>query len=118
MKELIDKKEILKVFDDREGFYDVAEELAREYCYYNMGDFLAFAGKIADSISNIIEAAEVIEERKTAHCIISSYMPGDYPIYSYCCSECGESVESNHADEEYKFCSYCGAKYEKISKYA
>lgn len=64
---------------------------------------------------NTIEAAKVIEERKTAHCIISSYMPGDYPIYSYYCSECGESVESNHADEDFKFCAHCGAEYTDIN---
>lgn len=117
MKNLIDKNKVLSFLDNREGFYDFIEDLAKEYCDYNMTSFLEFAEKIIDGFSFAIQNMEADEEEKNAHCIISSYMPGDYPIYSYCCSECGESVESSHADEDFNFCAHCGAVYEQIVKY-
>lgn len=118
-KILIDKNEVLSFpREDYSGFANFTYNMINKN---NLDDHFDEAYQlcedILDGLMNAVETAEVIEERKTAHCIISSYMPGDYPIYSYCCNECGESVESSHADEEFKFCAHCGAEYEKIVKY-
>lgn len=116
MKQLIDKNEILEFLDSRAGFYDSIEDLAKEYSDYNMTSLLEFAEEIIDGVSSVIQSMPVVEERKSTICNCFTTMPGDYPIYQYFCGECSEWIESNMDDEEYKFCPYCGAKYERIEK--
>lgn len=116
MKNLIDRDELLSFLDSRAGFYDFIEDLAKEYSDYNMTSLLEFAEKIMDGFTYVIKNAEVIEERKTTFCNCIPTMPGDYYIYQYFCGECSEWITSNMDNEEYKFCPYCGAKYERIVK--
>lgn len=117
MKNLIDRDELLSFLDSRTGFYDFIEDLAKEYCDYNMTSLLEFAEEIIDGFTNVVKDAEVVEERKYTNCILSeSEWDTYFPLYHYTCGECGESIESLHNDEEYKFCPYCGAKYERIVK--
>ena len=116
MKNLIDRDELLSFLDSRAGFYDFIEDLAKEYSDYNMTSLLEFAEEIMDGFTNVIKSAEVIEERKTTTCNCIPTMPGDYYVYQYFCGECGEWVESRDNDEKFKFCPYCGAKYERIVK--
>lgn len=115
-RNLIDKEELLSFLDSRAGFYDFIEDLAKEYSDYNMTSLLEFAEEIMDGFSYAVKNAEVVEERKSTICNCYTTMPGDYPIYQYFCGECSEWVESNMDNEEYKFCPYCGAKYERIVK--
>ena len=63
---------------------------------------------------NAIEIAEMAEEREIAIC----YCEYDYDTdrYEYSCSNCGNFIITPYSDEEFKFCPYCGAKYEKIMK--
>lgn len=117
MKNLIDRDELLSFLDSRAGFYDFIEDLAKEYSDYNMTSLLEFAEEIIDGFTYAIKNAEVVEERKYTDCILSeSEWDTYFPLYHYTCGECGESIESLRNDEEYKFCPYCGAKYERIVK--
>ena len=63
---------------------------------------------------NAVETAKMAEEREIAIC----YCEYDYGTdrYEYSCSNCGNFIITPYGDEEFKFCPYCGAKYEKIVK--
>ena len=116
MKQLIDKNEVLSFpREDYSGFANFAYGMINKN---NLDDRFDEAYQlcedILDGLMNAIETAEVVEERKSTICNCFTTMPGDYPIYQYFCGECSEWVESNMDNEEYKFCPYCGAKYEKI----
>lgn len=116
MKQLIDKNEILAFpREDYSGFVNFTYDMINKN---NLDDRFDEAYQlcedILDGLMNAIETAEVIEERKSTICNCFTTMPGDYPIYQYFCGECSEWIESNMDDEEYKFCPYCGAKYERI----
>ena len=119
MKQLIDKNEILAFpREDYSGFANFTYDMINKN---NLDDRFDEAYQlcedILDGLMNAIETAEVIEERETTTCNCYTTMPGDYPIYQYFCGECSEWIESNMDNEEYKFCPYCGAKYERIVKY-
>lgn len=116
MKQLIDKNEILAFpREDYSGFANFTYDMINKN---NLDDRFDEAYQlcedILDGLMNAIETAEVVEERKSTICNCYTTMPGDYPIYQYFCGECSEWIESNMDDEEYKFCPYCGAKYERI----
>lgn len=113
---LIDKQEILDFpREEYSGFFNFVNDLIQKN---NLGtqedDAYQLCEDVLEGIMNVIESAEIIEERKHTHCILhESEFDTYFPIYYYTCGECGESIESSHADEEYKFCSHCGAQYDK-----
>ena len=117
MKQLIDRNEILSFpREDYSGFANFTYDMINKN---NLNDRFDEAYQlcedILDGLMNVIETAEVIEERKYTDCILSeSEWDTYFPLYHYTCGECGESVESLHNNEEYKFCPHCGAKYGKI----
>ena len=61
---------------------------------------------------NAVETTKMAEEREIAIC----YCEYDYGTdrYEYSCSNCRNFIIAPYGDEEFKFCPYCGAKYEKI----
>ena len=118
MKQLIDKNEILAFpREDYSGFANFTYDIINKN---NLDDRFDEAYQlcedILDGLMNAIETAEVVEERKTTICNCIPTMPGDYYIYQYFCGECSEWITSNMDNEEFKFCPYCGAKYERIVK--
>lgn len=116
MKKLIDRDEILNFpTEEYSGFCNFVYDLIQKHDFSDReDDAMDFAEDIFDGIMNVIETAEVVEERKTTICNCIPTMPGDYYIYHYFCGECGEWIESRNNNEEFKFCPYCGAKYERI----
>ena len=113
---LIDRNEILDILDDRFGFWDYARDvIARNGLDEYEDEMLHLCDDILEGFKSFAESAEVIEERKYTTCILhESEFDTYFPMYYYTCGECGESVDSLHADEEYKFCPHCGAQYDKI----
>ena len=116
---LIDKEELLNFpTEDYSGFCNFVYDLIQKHDFLDReDDVMNLAEDILGGIMNVIETAEVVEERKSTICNCHTTIPGDYPIYQYFCGECSKWIESNIEDEEYKFCPYCGAKYERIVKY-
>ena len=117
MKQLIDRKEIFDLLDEDYGYWECVRMLINKHDLDDHEDaVLRVADDIRETIEDIVESMPVVEERKTTTCNCIPTMPGDYYIYQYFCGECSEWVESNMDNEEYKFCPYCGAKYERIVK--
>lgn len=114
MKNLIDRDELLSFLDDRAGFYDFIEDLAKEYSDYNMTSLLEFAEEIMDVFTNVIKSAEVVEEREEAKCLRHYDKEGDR--YIYICDKCLEDITTPYGCEEFKFCPNCGAKYVELIK--
>lgn len=111
---LIDRNEVLEFLEENFGFWEYIRLIKDNYDV-DETTALSLADEVKDAIKNVIESMEVIEERKYTHCILhESEFDTYFPMYYYTCGECGESVDSLHADEEYKFCSHCGAQYDKI----
>ena len=119
MKNLIDRKEIFDLLDEDYGYWEYVRMLINEHDLDDYEDaVLRVADGIRETIEDIVESMPVVEERKNTDCILSeSEWDTYFPLYHYTCGECGESIESLHNNEEYKFCPYCGAKYERIVKY-
>ena len=119
MKQLIDKNEILSFpREDYSGFANFTYDMINKN---NLDDRFDEAYQlcedILDGLMNAVETAEVIEERETTTCI-SSVQKEDtydclYDVYYYTCGNCFESIKTE-TEENFKFCPYCGAKYEKI----
>lgn len=116
---LIDKNEILSFpREEYSGFANFTYDIINKN---NLDDRFDEAYQlcedILDGFMNAVETAEVVEERKSTICNCYTTMPGDYHIYQYFCGECSEWIESDMDDEKFKFCPYCGAKYEKIVRH-
>ena len=114
---LIDKQEILDFpREEYSGFFNFVNDLIQKN---NLGtqedDAYQLCEDVLEGIMNVIESAEVIEERVETTLHISEYHEdcGDYPrpYYLYCCGSCFESVRQDYPDENFKFCPYCGAQY-------
>lgn len=119
MKQLIDKNEILSFpREDYSGFANFTYDMINKN---NLDDRFDEAYQlcedILDGLMNAVETAEVIEERETTTCICSVQKEDTYDclydVYYYTCGNCFESVKTE-TEENFKFCPYCGAKYEKI----
>ena len=113
---LINRKEVLDFLEEDYGFWEYIRMIAPRVGI-DETEAIELADEVRFAIRDTIESMPVIEERKSTICNCFTTMPGDYPIYQYFCGECSEWVESNMDNEEYKFCPYCGAKYEKIVRY-
>lgn len=118
IQNLVDRDEILDILDERFGFWEYARDvIARNELDEYEDEMLRLCDDILEGFRNFVETAKVIEERKYTHCILhESEYDTYFPLYHYTCGECGESVDSLHDDEEYRFCSHCGAKYDKIER--
>lgn len=119
MKQLIDKNEILSFpREDYSGFANFTYDMINKN---NLDDRFDEAYQlcedILDGLMNAVETAEVIEERETTTCICSVQKEDTYDclydVYYYTCGNCFESIKTE-TEENFKFCPYCGAKYEKI----
>ena len=119
MKQLIDKNEVLSFpREDYSGFANFAYDMINKN---NLDDRFDEAYQlcedILDGLMNAVETAEVIEERETTTCICSVQKEDTYDcfydVYYYTCGNCFESIKTE-TEENFKFCPYCGAKYEKI----
>ena len=122
MKQLIDKNEILSFpREDYSGFANFTYDMINKN---NLDDRFDEAYQlcedILDGLMNAVETAEVVEERETTTCICSVQKEDTYDclydVYYYTCGNCFESVKTE-TEENFKFCPYCGAKYEKIVRY-
>ena len=122
MKQLIDKNEILSFpREDYSGFANFTYDMINKN---NLADRFDEAYQlcedILDGLMNAVETAEVIEERETTTCICSVQKEDTYDclydVYYYTCGNCFESVKTE-TEENFKFCPYCGAKYEKIVRH-
>ena len=122
MKQLIDKNEILSFpREDYSGFANFTYDMINKN---NLDDRFDEAYQlcedILDGLMNAVETAEVIEERETTTCICSVQKEDTYDclydVYYYTCGNCFESVKTE-SEENFKFCPYCGAKYEKIVRH-
>lgn len=117
MKQLIDKNEILSFpREDYSGFANFAYDMISKN---NLDDHFDEAYQlcedILDGLMNVVETAEVIEERENATLQICEHHEDwdDYPrpYYLYHCSSCFESVRQDYPNENFKFCPHCGAQY-------
>lgn len=117
MKQLIDKNEVLSFpREDYSGFANFAYDMINKN---NLDDRFDEAyqlcEEILDGLMNVVETAEVIEERENATLQICEHHEdwGDYPrpYYLYHCSSCFESVRQDYPNEDFKFCPHCGAQY-------
>ena len=122
MKQLIDKNEILSFpREDYSGFANFTYDMINKN---NLDDRFDEAYQlcedILDGLMNAVETAEVVEERETTTCICSVQKEDTYDclydVYYYTCGNCFESVKTE-TEENFKFCPYCGAKYEKIVRH-
>ena len=114
-KNLVDRNEILDILDERFGFWEYARDvIARNSLDEYEDEMLHLCEDILEGFRNFVKTAEVIEERKTANCLLFYDKYTDR--WDYTCSKCHESVYSFCSDDELKFCPYCGAKYEKIER--
>ena len=120
---LIDKNEILSFpREDYSGFANFTYDIINKN---NLDDRFDEAYQlcedILDGLLNVIETAEVVEERETTTCICSVQKEDTYDclydVYYYTCGNCFKSVKTEIEEENFKFCPYCGAKYEKIVRY-
>ena len=119
MKQLIDKNEILSFpREDYSGFSNFTYDMINKN---NLDDRFDEAYQlcedILDGLMNAVETAEVVEERETTTCICNVQKEDTYDclydVYYYTCGNCFESIKTE-TEENFKFCPYCGAKYEKI----
>ena len=119
MKQLIDKNEILSFpREDYSGFANFTYDMINKN---NLDDRFDEAYQlcedILDGLMNAVETAEVVEERETTTCICNVQKEDTYDclydVYYYTCGNCFESIKTE-TEENFKFCPYCGAKYEKI----
>ena len=117
MKQLIDKNEVLSFpREDYSGFANFAYDMINKN---NLDDRFDEAYQlcedILDGLMNVIETAEVVEEREDAILEIREHHEhwGSYSrkYYLYHCSSCSEIVRQDCPNEEFKFCPYCGAQY-------
>lgn len=117
MKQLIDKNEILAFpREDYSGFANFVYDMINKN---NLDDRFDEAYQlcedILDGLTNMIETAEVIEEKEETTLHISECHEdwGDYsrPYYLYSCDSCLESIRQDYPNEDFKFCPYCGAQY-------
>ena len=117
-KILIDKNEILTFpREDYSGFANFAYDMINKN---NLDDRFDEAYQlcedILDGLMNIIETAEVIEERESATLQICEHHEDwdgyPRPYYLYHCGSCLESVRQDYSNEDFKFCPHCGAQYE------
>ena len=119
---LIDKEELLNFLTkEYSGFYNFIYDLIQKHDFLDReDDAMILAEDILDGLMNVIETAEVVEEREDAILEIREHHEhwGSYSrrYYLYHCSSCSEIVRQDCPDEEFKFCPYCGAKYERIVK--
>lgn len=122
-KNLIDKNEILSFpQEDYSGFSNFAYDMINKN---NLDDHFDEAYQlcedILDGLMNVVETAEVVEEREITTCICSTQTEDTYDrlyeVYYYTCGNCFESVKTENDEENFKFCPYCGAKYEKIVRH-
>ena len=113
---LINRKEVLDFLEEDYGFWEYIRMISPRVGI-DENEAIELADEVRLTIRDTIESMPVIEERKSTTCNCYTTMPGDYPIYQYFCGECSEWIESKMDDEEYKFCPYCGAKYEKIVRH-
>lgn len=114
---LIDKQEILDFpREEYSGFFNFVNDLIQKN---NLGmqedDAYQLCEDVLEGIMNVIESAEVIEEKEETTLHISECHEdwGDYsrPYYLYTCESCLESIRQDYPDEDFKFCPYCGAQY-------
>ena len=88
---------------------------------WQMGWLKQYDEDILNGLINVVKTAEVVEERETTTCICSVQKEDTYDclydVYYYTCGNCFESVKTEIEEENFKFCPYCGAKYEKIVKH-
>lgn len=117
MKQLIDKNEILSFpREDYSGFANfVYDMISKNNLDDHFDEAYQLCEDILDGLMNVVETAEVIEERENATLQICEHHEdwGDYsrPYYLYHCSSCFESVRQDYPDENFKFCPHCGAQY-------
>ena len=117
MENLINRKEVLEFLEEDYGFWEYIRMISPRVGI-DENKAIELADEVRLTIRDTIESMPVVEERKSTICNCYTTIPGDYPIYQYFCGECSEWIESSNIDdEEYKFCPYCGAKYEKIVRH-
>lgn len=113
---LIDRKEVLEFLEENFGFWEYIRMIAPRVGI-DETEAIELADEVRLTIKDTIESMPTIEERKVSSCILHETEYDTYfPLYHYTCGECGESIDSLHDDEEYRFCSHCGAKYDKIER--
>lgn len=123
MRQLIDKNEILSFpREDYSGFANFAYGMINKNNLDDrFDDAYQLCEDILDGLMNAVETTEIIEERETTICYLFEYKDEtqDYSTYyyRYSCGACCEAVKSDYDDENFKFCPYCGAQYEKIELY-
>ena len=115
-RKLIDKEELLNFpTEDYSGFCNFVYDLIQKHDFLDReDDAMNLAEDILGGIMNVIETAEVVEERKIARCYCEYNYDTDR--YEYSCSEYSNFIITPYGDEEFKFCPYCGAEYERSIK--
>ena len=117
---LIDKNEILSFpREDYSGFSNFTYDMINKNNLDDrFDDAYQLCEDILDGLMNAVETVEVIEKREITTCICSTQTEDTYDrlyeVYYYTCGNCFESVKTENDEENFKFCPYCGAKYEKI----
>lgn len=114
---LIDKNEILSFpREDYSGFANFTYDMIdKNNLTDRFDEAYQLCKDILDGLMNVIETAEVIEEREIARCYCEYNYDTDR--YEYSCSNCGNFIITPYGDEDFKFCPCCGAKYEKIVRH-
>ena len=114
--DLINRKEVLEFLEEDFGFWEYVRLINETDLPEN--EVLDLADKIRFAIRDVVEAMPVVEERETTVCLYSVQKEDTYDclydVYYYTCGNCFESVKTETEEENFKFCPYCGAKYEKI----
>lgn len=119
---LIDRKEIFDLLDEDYGYWECVRMLINKHDLDEYEDaVLRVADDIRETIEDIVESMPVVEKREITTCICSTQTEDTYDrlyeVYYYTCGNCFESVKTENDEENFKFCPYCGAKYEKIVRH-
>ena len=118
-RKLIDRKKIFNLLDEDYGYWECVRVLINKHDLDDHEDaVLRVADDIRETIEDIVESMPIVEERETTTCIRSTQMEDTYDrlykVYYYTCGHCFESIKTENDEENFKFCPYCGTKYEKI----
>ena len=119
MKDLINRKEVLDFLEEDFGFWEYIRMIAPRVGI-DEAEAIELADEVRLTIKDTIESMPAVEGRETTTCICSVQKEDTYDcfydVYYYTCGNCFESVKTE-TEENFKFCPYCGAKYEKIVRH-
>ena len=117
---LISRKEVLDFLEEDYGFWEYIRMIAPRVGI-DETEAIELADEVRFAIRDTIESMPVAEEREVTTCIRSVQKEDTYDclydVYYYTCGNCFESVKTETEEENFKFCPYCGAKYEKIVRH-